>query len=219
MGLFDFFINKKPLPAKSAPVESAPSPAVNKEHELGERITIDDMRQFTASPYRWDRDIQKFTAAGGHPFAYMNLSAHNANVVASEIQMVNQMLAELRQVSRLIPANLSIPTSQLIFTESQDMGHTRLICNPFTPTGKNAKYPFYLFFMTDLSDNKNSSHGELHYLPNGSIGKATIYLWRNKKGYFVFYKTVQGILTLSKIDYVGLSDLTPRTIYKLDSKK
>lgn len=219
MGLFDFFTSKKPLvSAKSVPVESASSPLVNIEHKLVEEITIDDMKQFTASPYFWDRDIQKFTKAGGHPFAYMNLSALNIKAAASEIQRVNQMLAELRQYSRLIPVNLSIPTNQLIFTESHDRGHTRIICTPFTPTGKKAKYPFYLFFMTDLSDNKYSSHGELHYLPNGNIGKATIYLWRNKKGYYIYYKTVQDTLTLSKIDHIGPSDLTPRTIYRLDTK-
>jgi hypothetical protein len=220
MGIFDLFKNKKtPAISAPAPIQHEHLPTSDPERSMVERITIDDMRCFTSSPYRWDEDIKTFIKAGGHPFAYMNLSAYNTNAAKSEIQCVNRMLAELHQYSRSIPSNLSIPTAQLVFIESHDRGHTRLICTPFTPTGKNAKYPFYLFFMTNHSDEKNSSHGELHYLPNGNIGKATIYLWRNKKGYFIYYKTVQGVLTLSKIDYVGPTDLALRTIYKLDTKK
>lgn len=219
MGLFDFFKKKKPLiPTSTAPVDSAPNPVEN-EYSQVERITIDDMKQFSASPYQWDKGIEKFAKAGGHPFAYMDLSDHNIIIVGSEIQKINKMLSELQQYSRIVPSNLSIPTNQLIFTASKDRGHTRLICTPFTKTGKNAKYPFYLFFMTDISNNANSSHGELHYLPNGNIGKATIYLWRKGKGYFIHYKSVKGILTLSKIDHIGQDDLTPRTIYKLESQK
>lgn len=230
MGLFDFLKRKPPAPEKQTSVTSARSSSnnsdssisyVDKERIMVERVTIEDMKQFAALPYMWNSKIQKFNRPGAHPFAYMELAGENINVAKSELEKINILLADACQLSKLIPKQLSIPVNQIIFTRQENQGHTRLMCTPHTFTGKISKYPASLSFMTDISSNSNSSHGELFYSQNGSVGKANIYLWRRGCGYFFYYKTDNNALTLSKIDYFGKSNNTgkPTTIYKIPTSK
>lgn len=66
--------------------------------------------------------------------------------------------------------------------ENEDISDIcRVIYNPYTKTGKEAKYPYYLyFFIKDVKNNKGENGilaGKIHYLRNGEIGKvdATFY--------------------------------------------
>lgn len=229
MGLFDFLKRKPRAPEKQTSATSVWSrnnagssiSYVDKERIMVERVTIEDMKKFATLPYMWNNKIQKFNIPGAHPFAYMELVGDNINVAKSELEKINILLADACQLSKLIPKQLSIPVNQIIFTRQENQGHTRLMCTPHTFTGKISKYPASLSFMTDISSNSNSSHGELLYLQNGSVGKANIYLWRRGCGYFLYYKTDNNALTLSKIDYFGKSNNTgkPTTIYKIPTSK
>jgi len=53
-----------------------------------------------------------------------------------------------------------------------------IIYNPYTKTGKEAKYPYYLrFVVKDIINNKGRNgtlSGEIHYLKNGNIGKVDV---------------------------------------------
>ena len=54
----------------------------------------------------------------------------------------------------------------------------RVIYNPYTKTGKESKYPYYLrFIVKDVNNNKGKNgtlSGEIHYLRNGNIGKVDV---------------------------------------------
>lgn len=243
MGLFDFWKKKPPQTSEQIVLDKIAEPGkktadfqppktrtarskgsqelsrADKERQMVERISLEDMTRFSAIPYLWDSSIQKNIQPGGHPFAYMELSEHNINAAKFELQKVNVFLSDANKCSKIIPKHIVIPVDQLVFTAQKGRGHTLLKCTPYTLTGKAAQYPVSLVFMTDLSSNKNSSHGELHYLQNGDIGKASIYLWRNGCGYFFYFKTICGALTLSKIDHIGKSEIATRTIYEIPRSK
>lgn len=63
--------------------------------------------------------------------------------------------------------------------ENEDISDIcRIIYNPYTKTGKEAKYPYYLrFVVKDIINNKGRNgtlSGEIHYLKNGNIGKVDV---------------------------------------------
>lgn len=63
--------------------------------------------------------------------------------------------------------------------ENEDISDIcRVIYNPYTKTGKEAKYPYYLHFIVkDVINNKGKNgilSGEIHYLRNSKIGKVDV---------------------------------------------
>ena len=60
------------------------------------------------------------------------------------------------------------------------------MCTPKTYTGKSSKFPFSLFFATDLSKIGvgDSTHRESFYRQDGKVNKGNIYFWRNGNSVF-----------------------------------
>lgn len=171
---------------------------IEKELAVAERITTDDMRSLQNIPFVINTDVKKFIRDGGHPFAYMDISGENMQIVKQEINKMNQVIKLDLEKYPQLPRTLKIDTNKLVFS-SKDYGYTRIICTPKTYTGKLTKYPYKLFFTTDLSKSNNTS-GELIYGQNGEVEKAKINIWKNGSPVLLTYKSIDGRLTLESIE-------------------
>ena len=203
MGLFGFFKNRPNPAVLTASFPQAPSDelsAVDKERIVVQRITAQDMHQFTNMPYQWNSEIKKFVDPNGHPFAYLDIVGQNITIAQSELLKINKQLSGDIVLLPAVPKNISIPVEDIVFKPSNKNGYTRLICTPYTFTGKISKYPISLSFMTDLENNSETTHGDLFYGQDGEVKKATIYFWRKQRGYFFYYGSVEHELGLSKIE-------------------
>lgn len=167
---------------------------IEKEHIMVENVTTDDMRELKEMPFICNTEVKKYIHERNHPFAYMDLFGENINIVKSEIKKMNVIIKESIKDYPDIPQNLRIPESELVF-QSTNYGYTRIKCTPKTFTGKPAKYPYLLYFCTDLSKLGNTTHGELTYGQDGKVQKATVCFWRNHNQFVMNYKMVDGKLT------------------------
>lgn len=205
MGLFDFFKKKDspaPVVANATPTKS-PTPKgpsfVEKERIMVERVTTQDMLQFTNLPYQWTGEVRKFIQPNTHPFAYMDLTGKNVTIAKTELAKMNEQITADSALSRTIPKGCSIPIEKIVFKPSKDYGYTRLMCTPFTFTGQISKYPASLSFMTNLQAD-NTVHGDLFYGQDGYVKKAEIYFWRKSKGCFFYYDTADNRFALSRVE-------------------
>lgn len=210
MGLFDFF--KKLIPTKN---EAQPAPAgvipqepklsyADKERIMVNRITLDDMRRITAIPYIWNTKIQKLIEPHAHPFAYINLIGPNIDIAKQELEKMNDLIAKSSKLSSAITKRISIPVNKIVFAPPKGWaGYTRLICTPHTFTGEPSQYPASLSFMTDLSNDTISTHGDLFYGQDGSIQKAEVFCWRTSGSHFYYFNMFDGNLVLEKFECNG----------------
>lgn len=208
MGLFDFF-KKKPQPVKSTILPMSKSEPqklsyTDKERIMVRRVTLDDMRKITSVPYLWNAAIQKLDEPHGHPFAYMNLIGPNVDIARQELEKMNVLISRASKSSPTITKRISIPVNKIVFTPPKEwLGYSRLICTPHTFTGEPAQYPVTLSFMTDLSNDTISTHGNLFYGQDGAIQKAEVFCWRTSGSHFYYFNTVDGNLVLEKFECNG----------------
>ena len=190
--------------------------AVDKEIALVEKVTIEDMRSFPNLPYSFDSAMRKMIQPNSHPFAYIDLNEHNQSIAKCSLCFIDGMIRDSRKLSKYISSSVRIPVNDIVFKQlNASYGYTRLICSPYTPTGKESKYPVSLSFMTDLSK-MDETHGEIFYLKSGEIGKAEVNIWTKGIGYFYKLKIIDGYLAISEIKSSAITDDRglPITIYK-----
>lgn len=206
MGVLDFLSKLTVKPKEPVlPKTSVELTAVEKERIMVQRVTTHDMVQFTAMPYNLDCEIKKHDMPQSHPFAYIDLDRNNIAVAELELVKLNAHLGMAHQLCKKVPRGIEVPVKDIVYKPPKNYGYTRLICTPHTFTGKVAKYPLSLSFMTDLSKTTNTTHGEMFYGQNGVVQKAEVYCWRNGKGYFFHFKTEGCNLVLSKIEVADTS--------------
>lgn len=198
MGLFDFF--KRKTPTAAAPKAEKKLSYADKERIMVERVTIDDMRQFTGIPYAWNTKVKKFIKPHGHPFAYIDLIGPNIAIAKQELDKMNEIIASCSKLSPVITKRLSIPVDKIVFTPQEHFGHTRLMCTPRTVDGTPSRYPASLSFMTDLSNSTTATHGELFYSQDGNIGKAEVFFDRKSGLHSFYFCTVDGVLVLETFE-------------------
>lgn len=168
-----------------------------KERVTVQNITTNDMRELDM-PFVCNTEAKKYIHDGNHPFAYMEISGENVGIVKSEIKKMNAVIRESIRDYPSIPQNLSIPANSLVF-QSPNYGYTRIMCTPKTYEGNKSKYPYTLYFCTDLSKRGNTTHGELTYGQDGKVEKATVVFWRNNNQFVLNFKIINGKLTFSDI--------------------
>jgi hypothetical protein len=158
-------------------------------------ITINDMRELETMPFVCNTDIKKYIHEGNHPFAYMEITGENFDIVKAEITKMNDTIADNIKHYPKIPQQLRIPVDELLF-HSSPYGFTRIMCTPKTYEGAPSQYPYTLYFCTDLSKRENTTHGELTYGQDGTVEKSDVVFWRNHNQFVLNFKTVNGVLTL-----------------------
>ena len=192
----------KPKPKKqskpSQRKKSAPKEKIDwREKELitVQNITTDDMRELNM-PFVCNTEVKKYMHEGNRPFAYMEILGENIGIVKSEIKKMNAIIKESIRDYPSIPQNLSIPASSLVF-QSPNYGYTRIMCTPKTYEGNKSKYPYTLYFCTDLLKRGNTTHGELTYGQDGKVQKATVVFWRNNNQFVLNFKMIDDSLTFT----------------------
>lgn len=208
MGIFDFFKraqSHEPPPTAEHGSDPQKLTYAEKERILARRVTTKDIAQFIDMPFYLDCPVHLMDEPYGHAFAYMNLNEKNISVAKAELEQINARISADSRLSFRIPNGLSIPVEDLVFVPSSEHGYTRLICTPYTFEGKISDIPLSLLFMTELHEKENSTHGTLHYGPDGQIAKANIYFWRGYKGHFFTYETLEQSLVLSKVELTTIS--------------
>lgn len=174
----------------SSKLDSQTLSKVEKELIMVQRVTTSDMEQFTMIPYQLNCPVKKFVKDGGHPFAYMDLNQANQVMAKEEIEKINVYLRQAREYIPSIPIKTEIHIDQIVFSPYSDKyGYTRLVCNPYTFSGKISKYPLCLNFMSRL-DRRNQDVGCLYYGQDGRILKADVNIFRNNLCWAFAFKTV-----------------------------
>lgn len=180
---------------KKSFTEPSASTYIDPEVLMVKSITTADMLQFTDMPYDLNCPVLKFIKQRSHPFAYMDLTSRNKGIVKEELKKVNFVLREGARVSGISHAP-QIPIPKICLEEYSSLyGYTRIMCHPYTPTRKIAKYPVSLFFCTRLDNFNSSTHGNIFYGKNGNILKGEIYFSKKVGIQAVSLKSINGNLT------------------------
>lgn len=225
MGLFVFFkkIRKTPNPEPYpmdielyVPAKEAKLTDHSKKEITVQRISLQDMEQFSALPFVWNSEIKKIIGPSTQPYAFMDIIGSNVYAACLVLEEMNERLLEANR--HLYPAYriIKIPVDEVVFTPQKKANTSCIICNPYTFTGRVSKYPASLHFTTPRVIDGDSTHGELFFDRNGTIGKAEIFCWRKRRGFFFFYKTIDRHLVLDRIETCAphYENGEHKTIYK-----
>ena len=151
------------------------------EKEKLEKISPEDMNKFNLKQFIFNNIFYD------HRMARMLIDKANQPTVLKDIEYVNTFIVQAIPLAKLA-FNYKIPIDKISFVtqtintpvDSCTQYYTFFECAPYTPTGKNSKYPLILHFATekayDLETNEKCT-GEIYYLQNGSIGKARLICW------------------------------------------
>lgn len=174
---------------------------VEKERIMVQRVSTNDMLQFRDILYQLNCPIHKQMAKNSHPFVYMDLIPYNQEIAKKDLSC----LAVLIKKDVNYSPKFSLNVKKIEFSEySPDYGYTRLMCTPYTFSGKTSKFPISLSFMTRMDVPIYQALGSIYYLQDGSIGKAEVHIWRRAsysspgQGRSFYFKSVDGELTIFK---------------------
>lgn len=235
MGVLDLF--KRPVVQTVTSIEQTEASTEKKskmsqdekERLIVEQATIEAMEQFSFLPFIFSgRKMERNYA--GHPTAFINLDRQNIAAAKIELDNINEYIKKSPELSDLIPLDICIPIDKVEYKQyNKSYGYSKLICTPYTATGKQAKYPLKFLFMTRLDNTsyveeasgiirtKNTStHGEIIYGVDGRPATAKINFWRDGIGYFYEFKTVGRTFLINKIKCTMKTDERglPAEIYK-----
>lgn len=190
MGFFEFFRIKRIADKvsikhdKHTECQKNEISNIDKEMEMVRKVTTSDMLQFKMLPYDMFYPVHTFIKNGGHPFAYMDLSKINIMVARDELDKINEYIIQAKEYIPFLTSEFYIQIDKIIFEEyDYENGYTRLICSPYTYTGKVSKYPLMLSFMTRMDTDSYRATGELFYGVDGNIIKANVNI---RNGYVDF---------------------------------
>lgn len=157
---------------------------VQKEIIAVKKITTEDMTQFSGMPYQLNHPIQKIIKHGAHPLAYIDLDEFNQGVATKELERLDSIIINARSYIPQLTKEYHIDIKKVEFCEyDSSYGYTRLICNPYTFTGKISKHPLSLLFMSRQDIRTYSVIGELFYDASGNLDQATASIWKAPKNH------------------------------------
>ncbi len=93
-----------------------------------------------------------------------------------------------------------------------DPNKTKLEQQPLTNTGKEPKYPMR-FYYDGINEQGISNFGDVWLLKDGSIGKAEMTKWFDKKGVMIHLAIIDGVLAVKKIE-IAEASYNWQTVYK-----
>lgn len=179
-----------------------------------EEITLKDMEQFALPSYM----LGKIVYAPIGPIILIN-TANQADVLL-DIEFLNQFSKEAQAIAG-IQESLRICTEEIKFSVTpkefeRAQYYTYFICTPYTKTKKLSKYPIHLNYKTKSSDpqkkNVEFARGNISYLQDGSMGKASMGFTFGKTSYGIDLGLKGTTLTIKKI--TKAIDGVSETIYK-----
>ena len=187
--------------------KNQPLSAIDKERIMVERITTADMCQFTSIPYDLNCPIQKLNTPKAHPYAYIELDGANIEVAKSELRKINSYIVDARSFIPELPKKFCIDVDKVAFSEySPNYGYSKLICTPYTFSGKISNIPLTLLFMSRRDVMQYQVIGNLEYSADGCVVKADVNVWSRKSyetpgtGWIFFFNTVNGVFLLDQVN-------------------
>lgn len=199
MGIFDLFKNKSSPVKKETvsaclePPEGEPgsSSSIEAETCVPCGVSLDDMNPFSGNPFVFDLPVYSVGAGYFDPWR-MDLSSQNQFAADDQIAQMNDCISRAYLLSEEIPIDLVFPQNHV------DYSRSKILCNPYTPTGKPSKYPFSLLVI-EAGDNVTGCTMRIDYFPDGTVGKTSVSLWRGPLHYSLKYKTVGRQFVLSSV--------------------
>ncbi len=200
MVLFKFQKGENILPAKPEEVRSHTPTYSEKEQILVERITTQDMLQFTKIPYDLNCPVHKFIEKNSHPFAYINLNAKNQKIAKGHLLELDRMIDEVRPQIASLRSDYFIDVQKAEFCDySRYYGYSRLICTPYTFKGAISKIPLSLIFMSRLDIKKYWFSGEINYDQGGKPLRGRVSIAKENGTFWLFtFNTINGEFLLEK---------------------
>lgn len=193
----------------------------NTEQMMVKRITTRDMLQFTMIPYDFNCPVKHFIRPGGHPFAYIDLNHANQLMAKEELLKINEQILYAYEYIPEIVYKVCLHVGRVAFNEySPNYGYTRLICTPYTPSGKVSKSPVCLDFVTRLDKKDYQANGSLHYGLDGQVLKADVHIRKNMhqkdyEGWSFYFKTFGRTFILHEVKHTSAKNgFDVRSIYK-----
>lgn len=229
-----FFKKKHPNPSSkmekdktlgSFPIENKKPSRVEIEQALVERIQTEDMAQFQMIPFDLNCKIKKFIKPGGHPFAYIDLNKTNQLSAKEELMKINEYIIQSYDYVPGIRNKAILHVGRIVFEEyGSGYGYTRLICTPYTESGRISKSPLHLSFMTRLDNTDYQATGKLFYAIDGSVIRAEVHISQNAhteryEGRSFYFKTVGRTFVLNEVKATNPKERfsSPETIYKFST--
>lgn len=204
MGLFDGIINQFKEVFAAPEEESVPS------------VTLEDLSQFnlkfTLSEPRY---IERFKNS------IMLMSPDDYVIIAKDFKKINILVEEVRK-ELYEPYSFIIDPKQFYydtdFSKRKRNYYTYFICQPYTPTGRLAKYPLQLryAYSNHYALEKSLDYfGNIFYSQDGEIGKAELVFWHERELRVFHLSRVDGELVVSKVEgNLHLADGRMTILYK-----
>lgn len=174
------------------------------EKEKLEKISPEDMNKFNLKQFVFEDIFYDYR------MARMLITTANQPVVLKDIEFMNSFiekaisLANLKLPYKIPIENISFSKETLkIANETHNQYYSFFECTPYTPTGKNAKFPLILHFATNnihSIDFDNKYQGEIYYMQNGSIGKARLICWLHSYLCIVNLSIIQNKLEIKSVE-------------------
>ena len=95
------------------------------------------------------------------------------------------------------------PVADVCSIDDLPRNHVILTLKPYTPTGRDARYPVTIGVSSykETMSASNGSHGSVSYLRDGSIGKAQFHFWKDHIYYGAHFKIINGEIALNVLTY------------------
>lgn len=132
-------------------------------------------------------------------------------LIEKEFKQLNKLISFALKQAHL-SNRLSIDTNKFLYSTD----FTFYEACPYTQTGKLSKYPLSLHYAYASHKDLNPPQdyfGEIHYMQDGSIGKARLIFWQKKHGFMIHLAKSGGKLSVKKVEKI--TDAKWETIYKL----
>ena len=152
-----------------------------------------------------------------------------------DIENLNDFIDKINNSEIHKKPPFKIKKENIIFdlpNEEQEIhaNYTHFVKEELTKTGKEPKYPYFLFFRTVentwiekegiISQRRfETIHGCLYYLSNQTIGKGWFIMWTKAGSYQIDIKLIQNELSISRISISMRENGVRKDIYNVSGKK
>lgn len=174
---------------------------IEKESRL-KVISLSDMEQFHFTNYKMSKPFYDNCKS------IMMVSEENRGQVSKDLLLLNTYVKKCCNILD-ITENLFVNPNDLKYdTLIHNKTNTTLYftyfeCNPYTRTGKKSKFPLILHYATQAYHEFNPAinfSGDIYYLQDGHIGKASLVYWIHHMAYHFELGLIGKSLEIKKVE-------------------
>ena len=160
-------------------------------------FSLSDIQQYNGMPFYIDHSLLMYVT-----HVYIPFSKQNESICLEHIKQLNALIFPLKKYTQntFIPETFWCKENPNPFLDDYP---SQIRFEPFTPSGRQSKYPVSAFIsnMTELYGNYGIQ--QIFYKCNGKIGKADLSYSQNEKaGFRIQIREKAGALYVRRIDKV-----------------